>query len=663
MEVFKCKMCGGSLILDRGARTAECEYCGTLQTIPEADNERKMTLFNRANRYRLDNEFDKASGIYESIVSEFTMEAEAYWGLILCKYGIEYVDDPKTGRKIPTCHRSSYKCIMDDEDYKSVMKYAHEEARVVYERETKEIERLRKGILEVSSREAPYDIFICYKETENNGQRTLDSVLSQDIYDALRGRGYRVFFSRVTLEDKLGREYEPYIFAALQSARIMLVVGTDYEHYNGVWVKNEWSRFLQLIASGKNKYLIPCYKDMDPNDMPKEFRRLQAQDMGKVGAIQDLLRGIDKILDTSKTVGTGTTGGTAANIETLLRRGNMAVEDGQWNKAEKIFDEILNVNAECAEAYLGQAKCEKRVSSTRDLVFYSQPPGKLLLRVKQFADDKLLREIQGYENEYKEIIDKQRAASRAEREAIDKDRADAEKGWIEDAEKNWEKKKKKKKTAILLCVFLGFLGMHKFYERKYLLGYLYATTFGFFLVGVFVDLVYYAKQKGPYYLPRTSEAVQHIISSNGGSGFLFSLMSSENVDIKKQRENGPRLIQYVVAKGSAAEIKGWPQGERSHVFDSQKVGVIYFLVHLDPTFMSTRTAVKVGIRIWNNDNAVVFENVWNINVQSGNDRVSCGWIIKGKYGNTVPSGWYRGEIWAENSCVYEYPFKIESPKT
>ena len=30
--------------------------------------------------------------------------------------------------------------------------------------------------------------------------------------------------------------------------------------------------------------------------MPKEFAKLQAQDMGKIGAIQDLLRGIDKII-------------------------------------------------------------------------------------------------------------------------------------------------------------------------------------------------------------------------------------------------------------------------------------------------------------------------------------------------------------------------------
>ena len=66
-----------------------------------ADNEKKMTLFARANRLRFNNEFDKASGVYESIIAEFPEEAEAYWGLVLCKYGIEYVDDPATGKKSP----------------------------------------------------------------------------------------------------------------------------------------------------------------------------------------------------------------------------------------------------------------------------------------------------------------------------------------------------------------------------------------------------------------------------------------------------------------------------------------------------------------------------------------------------------------------------------
>ena len=121
MANIKCKMCGGDLILEGGSNVAECEYCGSRQTVPSADNEKKLNLFARANRLRANNEFDKAAGVYESIVTDFPEEAEAYWGLILCKYGIEYVDDPATGKKIPTCHRSSFDSVMDDPNFELVM--------------------------------------------------------------------------------------------------------------------------------------------------------------------------------------------------------------------------------------------------------------------------------------------------------------------------------------------------------------------------------------------------------------------------------------------------------------------------------------------------------------------------------------------------------------
>ena len=118
MAIFKCKMCGGDLNVTQGTTICECEFCGTTQTIPSADDERKTNLFNRANHLRRNNEFDRAIGVYESIIADFPNEAEAYWGLLLCKFGIEYVDDPLTGRKIATCHRTSYDSILNDENYK-----------------------------------------------------------------------------------------------------------------------------------------------------------------------------------------------------------------------------------------------------------------------------------------------------------------------------------------------------------------------------------------------------------------------------------------------------------------------------------------------------------------------------------------------------------------
>lgn len=353
MAILKCKMCGGNLDLIDDSTVVECEYCGTKQTVPNADNDKKMMMFERANKLRYTSEFDKAASIYESIVADFPYEAEAYWGLVLCKYGIEYVDDPATGNKIPTCHRSSFDSVMDDSDFEQVMENADPIARRVYRDEAKAIEDIRKGILEVSSKEEPYDIFICYKETDENGERTIDSVIAQDIYDNLTEKGYRVFFARISLEDKLGQEYEPYIFAALNSAKIMLAIGTDYDYYNAVWVKNEWSRFLALISKGEKKTLIPCYKDIDAYDIPKEFKHLQAQDMGKVGAMQDLLRGIGKILG-SKKKNVPSDRVVHSNESAMIQRGNIALEDRDFQNAVSFFERALDENPTAAHAYLGK---------------------------------------------------------------------------------------------------------------------------------------------------------------------------------------------------------------------------------------------------------------------------------------------------------------------
>ncbi|MBO7252019.1 MAG: TIR domain-containing protein, partial [Oscillospiraceae bacterium] len=369
MAILKCKMCGGDLEILPGQTVAECDYCGSRQTVPTADNEKKITLFSRANRLRAACDFDKAAGIYESIVTEFPQEAESYWGLVLCKYGIEYVDDPASGKKIPTCHRSSFDSVMDDNNLELALEYADAVARRVYREEAKQIEQIRKGIIAVSANEEPYDIFICYKETDENGERTLDSVLAQDIYDALTEKKYKVFFARITLEEKLGQEYEPYIFAALNSAKIMLVVGTDYDYFHAVWVKNEWSRYLKLMAADKSRHLIPCYKGIDAYDMPKEFSKLQAQDLGKLGAMQDLMRGVQKLLPKEKQESVRETIHTSANSATapLLRRMFLFLEEGNWKDADSYAERVLDLNPECAEAYLGKLMAERKVTAKTEL--------------------------------------------------------------------------------------------------------------------------------------------------------------------------------------------------------------------------------------------------------------------------------------------------------
>ncbi len=350
-----------------------CDSCGTTSTLPKVSDEQRANFFNRANHFRRQNEFDKALSAYENILNVDTADAEAHWGVVLSRYGIEYVNDPSTGKKVPTCHRAQLDSILSDADYLAALDHAADGyTRSLYEEEAKVIAQLQKGILDISSKEEPYDVFICYKETSEAGTRTKDSTLAQDVYYQLTSEGHKVFFSRITLEKKLGQEYEPYIFAALNSAKVMVVIGTSAENFNAVWVKNEWSRFLALMKKERSKLLIPCYMDMDVYDLPEALSMLQSQDMSKIGFMQDLIRGIHKVLDAGKVKTLESTAGTEApvapGVSSLLERGKLFLEDKNWSSANEYFDRVLDIDPKCAPAYMGKVCAALNVTAEEELI-------------------------------------------------------------------------------------------------------------------------------------------------------------------------------------------------------------------------------------------------------------------------------------------------------
>lgn len=372
--IIKCKMCGGDIDFIPGATYGTCEYCGSTSTIPQAEDENKLNRYNRANHFRRQCEFDKAVAAYEKILEQDDTDAEAHWGAVISRFGIEYVEDPATHQRIPTCHRVQVASILTDEDYLAAVENApDEESRRIYQEEAARIAEIQKEILAISANEKPYDVFICYKETDENGQRTRDSQWAQDVYYGLTEQGLKVFFSRITLEDKLGQQYEPYIFAALNSAKVMVVIGSRPEYFNAVWVKNEWSRYLSLMKHDHKRLLIPCYRDMDPYDLPEELSMLQSQDMSKIGFMQDLLRGIQKVMQqpTSAPQGvrveTATVETNAPGVTSLLKRAALFLEDGDTASAREYYDRVLDIDPECAEAYMGKVCAETGCRKESDL--------------------------------------------------------------------------------------------------------------------------------------------------------------------------------------------------------------------------------------------------------------------------------------------------------
>lgn len=315
--LLTCGYCGAKLEPDAQALQTgicKCNYCCSSVIIPK-DHSKIERWFNRAVFLRQNGDFDKAIRAYEHILTEDNEDPEAHWGLALSKHGIEYVDDAKTGEKIPVCHRTMEQTILADPEYREAVRFASADVAAVIESEANRIHITQKKILEISKQEPPYDVFISYKELDEQNERTRDSVIAQDLYNELVKKGYKVFFARKTLEGKLGMEYEPIIYAALTSAKVMVVLGTRPEHFNAVWVRNEWRRF-QLMSTGMEKTLIPAYRDMFPDELPVELSSLTALDISRIGFMQELIDGIDRCVGKKRNEGKE-----QATDESILRKG------------------------------------------------------------------------------------------------------------------------------------------------------------------------------------------------------------------------------------------------------------------------------------------------------------------------------------------------------
>lgn len=382
MGGLKCKMCGSNLDIGDSITVCKCEKCGTSQTVPDIEDDKELKLFERAGRLRFNCDFDKAAGIYNTITDSYTEEAEGYWGLILCKYGIEYADNA-SGKKVPVCHRISYDSVMDDEDFELVMENSDSESRAIFREEAKIIEENRKKYIQIAESEQPYDIYISYRAKDDNGDKTAVSEIAGHLYNKLTSARYRVFLSEAALKGKKQSDCEPYIYSALNSANVMLALGTSYDDYNNVWVKNEWNRYLEIAEKNKNKCLIPCYKDVDEYDIPKEFAGLKVCQLGNDDTFNNIMAEIANVVKQESVNQPAPKPEKAepaeeieleeieiiepVDINKLLDEGFSAISDKNWKKANKLFFHVLDEEPDNSKAYWGQLLVQQECTNAREM--------------------------------------------------------------------------------------------------------------------------------------------------------------------------------------------------------------------------------------------------------------------------------------------------------
>lgn len=375
-----CKTCGGPV--NRVGNYYVCEYCRNKW---EIDSGNDVHAVERANAWAAlrDSDFEKAAELFEEIIVKEPKNHEAYWGRALALAGIVYVTDMSENKKVPTCNNITEDSFLKSKDVEKAISLAPKDIAESYEKQAKYIENVRIEWLEKASKEPAYDVFISYKDsdTERGIERTQDSIDAQDLYNALVAEGYKVFFSRISLRGKVAEQYEPYIYNALKTAKVMVVFGEKPEYFSSVWIKNEWGRFKTRIEKGEKhkNSLVVVYKNMSPNDLPVVLKSRQCLNAADMTFLSDLTRHIKRVVDESKRnvrlerieiaggqiakkattievnsvktreIGAGAIAETSISEKQTIGLIETYLSEKQWGEVIKLADDLLFNNPDCAE--------------------------------------------------------------------------------------------------------------------------------------------------------------------------------------------------------------------------------------------------------------------------------------------------------------------------
>lgn len=395
-----CGNCGSIEIRHTVGGEYECLSCGRRWIDTKSNSEFNYRINNASELLRCCM-FEEAREKFESLAGDYPNSHEAIWGIILAKNGICYVnDDLIANKKVPTCNITNDTSLLTDPLYDKLIDFSQGKIKQYYIQEISKIENIRLEILNISSREKPYDVFICYKKTDENKQETPDCQEARKMYTRLRDKGYKVFFAEETLREHAGKEYEPFIYNAINTAKAMIVYGEKLEYFNAVWVKNEWIRYIKKIESNQKQAdsLIPCYKNIQPDDLPAPLAKRQALNAVDNDFYENLFNKIESLVkraeqsvkiekikiksgqvskkkataDVSEVVikEIGNYKVAQVNTEdpkTLLRNAKKFFDNGMSDDAYTIYNTVLDKNPDNAEALYGIFLIDVGAKSSQDL--------------------------------------------------------------------------------------------------------------------------------------------------------------------------------------------------------------------------------------------------------------------------------------------------------
>jgi len=399
LQSFKCKNCGALFQAATNENgVLKCEYCDSIFTIPKKDSNNEVLQFLQIGEHNLDAcHFDEAYTAFEKASQLNDKEPEAYWGMALAEFKVQYIKDAVNNRLQPICHEFNDKEFQANKNYLKALKCAGAEQKSEYFSKAQDIDYIREEFLKLQQSGLDYDCFICVKVSQTGVEQadiskknwTNDAYNADSIYDLLKRHDFRPFFSEREIKGRSGANYEAMILYALYTAETMLVVCSDEEYLRTPWVKNEYTRFKSLIKNEEkeNDSLTIVYNGKPIDRLPgdnngriqgidyskreadfeivkfvqnhtpiarakreEEERRKHSQNEEIKKQIEEQKRAQKELEERLKNFNSQSTG---ATVGTLLTRAKQELEVNNFEKARMYFEKALECNPENADAWFG----------------------------------------------------------------------------------------------------------------------------------------------------------------------------------------------------------------------------------------------------------------------------------------------------------------------
>ncbi|MDY0278714.1 MAG: TIR domain-containing protein, partial [Acholeplasma sp.] len=386
-EALICTQCGSHKLKSISESRYMCDSCGTTTDVTLYNDDIGLKL-SIAMTTRQTAKFDEAKVLYEQIKSTLKPDQivpEVYFGLFACDYKVLFELDNRTGNRVPIFYSSSESNVFDNHHLKKAL----EQARDIsfskfqeYNELANKVESARMLYQKLAKLVTPFDIFICFKKTDLDGiSDTRDFSIAMSLYLNLVNKfpKYKIFFSEKTLAEIPLTEYEPNIYYALHTSKILMVVSSKRDYLESQWVKNEWTRFL---AINKANAIIPIYlKGSGVNIFPSEILKNNAYEEGDY---ERIFKSIDAIMNSEKIIKereqeeekrrkqlidevekrfSKSFNIPNTNLTNMFKRLINDLSDGMFESAQKTCDAIFNIDAEHPLAWLYSYLIEKKLTS------------------------------------------------------------------------------------------------------------------------------------------------------------------------------------------------------------------------------------------------------------------------------------------------------------